>query len=68
MLWIPLVILALLLGFAGGAWALRRWAHRLGERARRQGVLDEFDAGLAIPMRDSDTRRPAQRPLWPRSR
>lgn len=62
MLWIPLVVLALLLVFAGGVWALRRWVHRLGERTRQQDVLDEFDAGLAIPMRDSDTRRPAKRP------
>lgn len=62
MLWIPVVVLALLLMFAGGAWALRQWMRQLGERARRQGVLDEFDAGLAIPMRDSDTRRPAKRP------
>ncbi len=62
MLWIPLVVVALLLVFAGGVWGLRQWAHRLGERARQQSVLDEFDVGLAIPMRDSDTRRPGQRP------
>lgn len=61
MLWISVVILVLLLFFAGGTWAVRWWLNRLGERACQQGVLGEFDGGLAIPMRDSDTRRPARR-------
>lgn len=37
--------------------ALRRIVRRLLERASDRLAVDEFDGGLAIPMRDCDTRR-----------
>lgn len=47
-------------GVLGVVW-LTRW---LARRAAERFSVGEFDAGLAIPMRDSDTRR---RPSSPSS-
>lgn len=47
-------VVALLSGGALGAVWLTRW---LAARAAEGLSVEELDAGLAIPMRDSDTRR-----------
>jgi hypothetical protein len=46
------LVLLLVAGVLGAVW-LTRWL--VGRAAERLSV-EEFDAGLAIPMRDSDTR------------
>ncbi|HXE74539.1 MAG TPA: hypothetical protein VNN18_02740 [Candidatus Xenobia bacterium] len=47
------LLVALGVGAVGVVW-LTRW---LARRAAERLSVEEFDAGLAIPMRDSDTRR-----------
>ena len=53
------VLVLLGAGALGVLW-LTRW---LAGRAAERFSVEEFDAGLAIPMRDSDTRRGPRRPV-----
>lgn len=57
MSWIALAVVGSLLLLVVCALALRTLARRLLERASDQVAVEEFDGGLAIPMRDCDTRR-----------
>ncbi|MGH9789474.1 MAG: hypothetical protein ACRD4U_12320 [Candidatus Acidiferrales bacterium] len=56
---IVLAVVALLVAAAGYLWYRVR---RLAESQETQELLGTFDTGLAIPMRDCDTRRtPAEK-------
>ena len=55
------LVLAIVVGFAVAAALLilyvRRRLERLAESPTTATLVDSFDDGLAIPMRDCDTRR-----------
>ena len=59
------LVLAIVVGFAVAAALLvlyaRRCLKRLAESPRTATLVESFDDGLAIPMRDCDTRRKERR-------
>lgn len=61
MTWIVGAVSILALLVLGGFFFLRWFLNHLAQRAHQDGILAEFESGLAIPMRDADTRRSADR-------
>lgn len=44
-------------------WFVYQRLKRLAGSQQTTALVESFDAGLAIPMRDSDTRRPPKKPV-----
>lgn len=59
---ILVILVVFLLLLAGAGVFLFRQLKRLADSPETRAVRESFDGGLAIPMRDSDTRRSARRP------